>query len=143
MELQKLLGAKDGQGSEGKNADMVLRLEELVNPAPTDDEPGTVDPEAAVERQLVKQVHPQNYAGLIGKVRTLLTVKGESGDPLQRDMGEMANKILQQADTIRLAMADLKVKEDTAAHSRRLAAKQFITRNELERDELAYQSQAS
>ena len=143
MELQKLLGAKDGQGSEGKNADMVLRLEELVNPAPTDDEPGTVDPEAAVERQLVKQVHPQNYAGLIGKVRTLLTVKGESGDPLQRDMGEMANKILQQADTIRLAMADLKVKEDTAAHSRRLAEKQFITRNELERDELAFQSQAS
>ena len=143
MELQKLLGAKDGTGSEGKNADMVLRLEELVNPAPTDDEPGAVDPEAAVERQLVKQVHPQNYAGLIGKVRTLLTVKGESGDPLQRDMGEMANKILQQADTIRLAMADLKVKEDTAAHSRRLAEKQFITRNELERDELAYQSQAS
>ncbi|MEC7726199.1 MAG: efflux RND transporter periplasmic adaptor subunit, partial [Planctomycetota bacterium] len=31
----------------------------------------------------------------------------------------------------------------TAAHSRRLAEKQFITRNELERDELAFQSQAS
>ena len=143
MELQKLLGAKDGQGSEGKNADMVKRLEELVNPAPADDEPGAADPEAAAERALVSQVHPQNYAGLIGKVRQLLTVKGEGGDPLQRDMGEMANKILQQADTIRLAMADLKVKEDTAAHSRRLAEKQFITRNELERDELAYQSQAS
>lgn len=143
MELQKLLGAKDGQGSEGKNADMVKRLEELVNPAPADDEPGEADPEAEAERALVSQVHPQNYAGLIGKVRQLLTVKGEGGDPLQRDMGEMANKILQQADTIRLAMADLKVKEDTAAHSRRLAEKQFITRNELERDELAYQSQAS
>ncbi|MGC6489136.1 MAG: efflux RND transporter periplasmic adaptor subunit [Planctomycetota bacterium] len=143
MELQKLLGAKDGQGSEGKNADMVKRLDELVNPAPSDDEPGAADPEAAVERALVSQVHPQNYAGLIAKVRSLLTVKGEAGDPLQRDMGEMANKILQQADTIRLAMADLKVKEDTAAHSRRLAEKQFITRNELERDELAYQSQAS
>ena len=122
---------------------MVRRLEELVNPPADDKEPGVVTPEAEVERRLVGQVHPQNYAGLITKVRKLLTVAGEKGDPLQRDMGEMANKILQQADTIRLAMADLKVKEDTAAHSRRLAEKQFITRNELERDELAYQSQAS
>jgi len=143
MELQKLLGAKDGQGSEGKNADMVKRLEELVNPSEPEEGEGASNGEATEGTQLVEQVHPQNYAGLIGKVRTLLTVIGEEGDPLQRDMGEMANKILQQADTIRLAMADLKVKEDTAAHSRRLAAKQFITRNELERDELAFQSQAS
>lgn len=143
MELQKLLGAKDGQGSEGKNADMVTRLEELVNPPAPKEGEGTTPGEGTETTQLVAQVHPQNYAGLIGKVRKLLTVVGEGGDPLQRDMGEMANKILQQADTIRLAMADLKVKEDTAAHSRRLAAKQFITRNELERDELAYQSQAS
>jgi HlyD family secretion protein len=144
MELQKLLGAKDGKGSEGKNADMVLRLEELVNPPATDDEPGVVTPEAREEAsRIIGQVHPQNYASLIEKVRELLTVKGEKGDPLQRDMGEMANKILQQADTIRLSMADLKVKEDTAAHSRRLAEKQFITRNELERDELEFQSQAS
>jgi len=146
MELQKLLGAKDGKGSEGKNADMVRRLHELVNPKVVAQAPR--DPQADQEAvpnapQLVAQVHPQNYAGLIDKVTELLTVTGEEGDPLQRDMGEMANKILQQADQIRLAMADLKVKEDTAAHSRRLAAKQFITRNELERDELAYQSQAS
>ncbi|MEC7726735.1 MAG: hypothetical protein VYD05_14535, partial [Planctomycetota bacterium] len=37
MELQKLLGAKGGQGSEGKNADMVLRLQELVTPAPPEE----------------------------------------------------------------------------------------------------------
>ncbi|MFN3244470.1 MAG: efflux RND transporter periplasmic adaptor subunit [Planctomycetota bacterium] len=143
MELQKLLGAKDGQGSEGKNADMVKRLEELVNPPEPKEGQGTTIAAATEGSQLVAHVHPQNYAGLIPKVRTLLTVDGEAGDPLQRDMGEMANKILQQADTIRLAMADLKVKEDTAAHSRRLASKQFITRNELERDVLAFQSQAS
>ncbi|MCK5944111.1 MAG: efflux RND transporter periplasmic adaptor subunit [Planctomycetes bacterium] len=143
MELQKLLGAKDGKGSEGKNADMVRRLEELVNPKPTKAAENATPAEPVEGQQLVAQVHPQNYAGLIDKVIELLRVEGEEGDPLQRDMGEMANKILQQADTIRLAMADLKVKEDTAAHSRRLAAKQFITRNELERDELAYQSQAS
>ncbi|MEC9048082.1 MAG: efflux RND transporter periplasmic adaptor subunit [Planctomycetota bacterium] len=142
MELQKLLGAKGGQGSEGKNADMVLRLQELVTPAPPEEGRGN-NAAGGKPEQLVGQVHPQNYAGLVSKVRKLLTVKGDAGDPLQRDMGEMANKILQQADTIRLAMADLKVKEDTAAHSRRLAEKQFITRNELERDELAFQSQAS
>ena len=114
-----------------------------MNPPPPEEEQGEEPPTSTERPQLVGQVHPQNYAGLIAKVQKLLTVEGEAGDPLKRDMGEMANKILQQADTIRLAMADLKVKEDTAAHSRRLAEKQFITRNELERDELAFQSQAS
>lgn len=146
MELEKLLGAKDGRGSEGKNADMVLRLQELVAaPAEVETAPDA-DPKSTPPRSpssLINQVHPQNYAGLIDKVTRLLKVEDEDGDPLQRDMGEMANKILQQADQIRLAMADLKVKEDTADYSRRLAAKQFITRNELQRDELAYQSQAS
>lgn len=144
MELEKLLGAVDGKGSEGRNADMVERLHELVNPpeaAEAPDEPATGPAEN--QRQLVAHVRPQNYKGLVNTVTALLKVEGEAGDPLQRGMGEMANKVLQQADTIRLAMADLKVKEDTVAHSRSLAAKQFITRNELERDELAYQSQAS
>jgi len=144
MELEKLLGAVDGKGSEGRNADMVDRLRELVNPPP----PKSTPEEAATgptepSKQLIAHVRPQNYKGLVDTVIALLKVKGEVGDPLQRGMGEMANKVLQQADTIRLAMADLKVKEDTVAHSRSLAEKQFITRNELERDELAYQSQAS
>ncbi|HEB52506.1 MAG TPA: HlyD family efflux transporter periplasmic adaptor subunit [bacterium] len=147
MELQKLLGAKDGSGSEGKNADMVQRLEELVNPKPPAENETKAKPTPATggadNMRLVAEVHPQNYAGLIPKVKELLTIEGDDGDPLQRDMGEMANKILQQVDQIRLAMADLKVKEDTAVYSRRLYAKEFITRNELERDELAYQSQAS
>ena len=143
MELQKLLGAKGGQGSAGKNADMVQRLRQLVNPPPPTQGSDRSADDPAQKRRLIGQVHPQNYAGLIPKVQRLLTVDGEDGDPLKRDMGEMANKILQQADTIRISMAELKVKEDTASHSRRLAEKQFITRNELERDELAYQSQAS
>ncbi len=138
MELEKLLGANDGSGSEGRNADMVTLLQALVT-APEEPE----QPAAERSKQLVAQVHPQNYAGLVDKVKALLKVEGEEGDPLKRDMGEMANKILQQADQIRLAMADLKVKEDTASHSRSLAAKQFITRNELERDELSYQQAAS
>lgn len=146
MNLEKLLGAKDGKGSEGRNADMVKRLEELVSPSPatepSPDAVGTAGP-SGVRKQLVAQVHPQNYAGLITKVTSLLKVEGEEGDPLQRDMGDMANQILQQVDQIRLAMADLKVKEDTFIHSSKLAAKEFITQNELARDEFAYQSQAS
>jgi multidrug resistance efflux pump len=145
MELEKLLGAKNGKGSEGKNADMVRRLRDLVSEPKTE---AATPSEANVTTgsesapAIAVSINPQKYKGLVDKVVTLLDVAGE-GDPLQRDMGEMANKILQQADQIRLAMADLKVKEDTVSHSRRLAGKKFITRNELERDELAFQSQAS
>ncbi len=138
MNREKLLGARDGNGSEGKNADMVTRLRELVTPPPdaNDAEPAPSG--------LAARVNPANYAGLVDRATKLLTGKGETAaESLARDMGEMANKILQQADQIRLAMADLKVKEDTLLHSRRLAAKKFITRNELERDELAWQSQQS
>lgn len=147
MELEKLLGARGGKGSEGKNSDMVKRLRELVAEPVASSE--AVDASAPVEpaepKGLVARINPANYAGLVDKVIRLIDMKDEKGqsDSLDRDMGEMANKILQQADQIRLAMADLKVKEDTVSHSRRLAKKQFITRNELERDELAYQSQAS
>lgn len=144
MAYEKLLGAANGSGTEGRNADMVARLQELVSPVDEPDLPTTGEGEGEEKPALlVTQVHPQNYASLVDKVKELLKAEGQDGDPLQRDMGEMANMILQQADQIRLAMADLKVKEDTAAHSRSLAAKQFITRNELERDELAFQSQAS
>lgn len=140
MEVDKLLGATSGKGSEGKNADMVRKLEELVTEA---NDPEPIAAEDDDRPGLIPQVHPQNYAGLLPKVVRLLTIDGDAKDPLQRAMGEMANKILQQADQIRLAMADLKVKEDTYTHSWHLQKKQFITRNELERDQLAYQSQSS
>lgn len=149
MELEKLLGASGGQGSEGKNADMVKRLQELVNPAEVTG-PGVVEASANHGMKgIIAQVDPRNYAGLIDKVTALLDtgVATDDGqiapDPLQRDMGEMANKILQQADQIRLAMAKLKISEDQVVHSRRLASKQFITRSQLEGDEFDYQSQAS
>jgi hypothetical protein len=58
-------------------------------------------------------------------------------------MGDLANQVLQQTDEIRIAMADLKVKEDTFGYSQKLSEKQFITRTELEKDKLAFQSQLS
>lgn len=150
MELEKLLGARGGSGTEGRNGDMVKRLRELVSEQPKADRGtstagGDAAPGAGAEAgapSLVSRVDPRSHAVLVDKAIALLTTDGDP-DPLARDMGEMANKILMQADQIRLAMADLKVKGETLDFSRKLASKQFITRNELDKDELAYQSQLS
>jgi HlyD family secretion protein len=64
-------------------------------------------------------------------------------DNLQRDMGEMSQKVLDQIDKIRLARADLELKEDTLEHSRRLSTKNYITRNTLEQHQLDFDSQKS
>ena len=137
MEVDKFLGRRGG-GGEGKNADMLRKLEELVSTPPS--APGDT---GEGEKAIVSQVDPRNYRALVDKVRELLAESGRPNGGLDRDMGDMANRILRQVDTIRLAMANLKVKEDTLGHSRRLAAKQFITRNEFERDQLEWQSQVS
>lgn len=173
MELEKLLGRRSGGRSEGKNRDMVERLRALVNPTETPlAATGTAtrpnDPE--MMETLVTSVDPKAYVGLVDKVYELLAVDLEAagnlvGNPVgdsgpastppaevvarlrreaeERDMGDMANKILLQADAIKLAMADLKMKEDMFAASWRLAKRQFITRTELEKDRLNYQSQMS
>jgi multidrug resistance efflux pump len=150
MELEKLLGRKTGaNSSEGKNGDMIKKLQALVQTPPAEAQPldaTSGQGEGTASPALATQVDPRSYAGLVDKVHELLLVPSLDGDTTvatDRDMGDMANQILQQADQIRLAMADLKVKEDTFAHSLRLASKQFITRNELEKDKLAYLSQVS
>jgi multidrug resistance efflux pump len=137
MEVEKFLGRRDG-GAESKNKDMVTKLSELVSTPPD-------VPEASEDGSApaVGQVDPRSYRVLVGKVRDLLAEDNHPNGGLDRDMGDMANRVLRQVDVIRLAMANLKVKEDTLGHSRRLAAKQFITRNELERDQLEWQSQVS
>lgn len=162
MELEKLLGRRSGGRSEGKNRDMIERMRALVNPS--DAQPATTgaapppnDPE--MMETMVTSVDPKAYGGLVDKVYELLVVDFAATESStaptpealvtlrreaeERDMGDMANKILQQADAIKLAMADLKVKEDTFGHSWRLAKRQFITRSELEKDRLNYQSQMS
>ena len=145
MELEKLLGRKTGaNSSEGKNGDMIRKLQELVSTPPTEAELQDAGNSEAGGAQptLAKRVDPRTFKGLVDKVRELLALDGEA-DAADRDMGDMANKILQQADKIRLAMSNLKVKQTTYVYSWRLAQKSFITQNELERDELDYQSQGS
>ena len=161
MELEKLLGRKAGSGSEGKNGDMIQRLQALVSMSP--EKPPAVATETAdgPPPSPMPTVDPRSYGSLVNKVYDLLVMFEPNADgtpapkatPEQlaaarqaaaaRDMGDMANKILQQADTIKLAMGDLKFKEDTYGYSWRLAKKSFITNNELQKDELAYQSAMS
>jgi multidrug resistance efflux pump len=146
MELEKLLGRKStDKSSEGKNSDMIKRLQALVQMPPSDSQvtDATSNGEANVEPAMAHAVDPRTFKGLVNKVIELLASDIDPAGNVDRDMGEMANRILQQADKIRLAMANLKVKEDTYAHSRRLAANGFITKNELEKDKLDYQSQMS
>lgn len=76
-----------------------------------------------------------------GLIQSVLELVGEEN--LDRDSGNLAQQILDQIDKIRLAIADLKLKEDTLEHSKRLAAKDYITRNELEKHKLDFDSQAS
>ena len=145
MEIEKLLGRKAGSGTEGKNGDMIKRLQMLVS-MPVHKSALTKGGAAADAPEVpmaVAPVNPASYASLVPKAVELLTLDDDKEGAIQRDMGDMANKVLQQVDTIRLAMADLKNKEETYGHSVSLAEKAFITRTELERDQLAYQSQMS
>jgi HlyD family secretion protein len=144
LELEKCLGRKNGP-SESKNRDMVRKLKDLVSKEPEK----VVVADATLERGkatpvLLAQVDPRSYARLVDKVTNdLLYIESQKESALDYDLGDMASKILNQADAIQLAIADLKVKEDTYAKSFHLADLTFITKNELEKDQLAYQSQMS
>lgn len=128
MELEKFFGKKvppappgEERSSTGTNLEMVEKLQQML------DAEFVHNPGAEVE-----------YAGLADRVRELL---GEEN--LSRAMGQTANQVLDRIDQIRLARADLELKKDTLDHSEELADKNFITRNELDRDRLAHESQLS
>jgi len=106
----------------GTNREVLQKLSDLLRTASADDP--TVGP---------------RYGEIVGKVRQLL----RSEENLDREMGDMANQVLQQIDKISLASADLKLALDTVGHSRNLAQRNFITGNELEKDEISYRRQLS
>lgn len=127
MELEKFFGKKIPEdvaadaSSSGTNLEMVEKLQLMLA------HEFQYNPGAEVE-----------YAGLADRVRDLL---GEEN--LNRAMGQTANQVLDRIDQIRLARADLELKKDTLRHSEELQTRDFITRNELERDRLAHESQLS
>jgi HlyD family secretion protein len=124
LRLEKFVGqARRGGGDrdDGTNSEMLRQLKDLRASETGGPRAGAGD--AGVEQKLIE---------LVG---------GEAN--LALEMGEMANHVLQQIDEINLARADLKLAEETLGHSRRLAAKSFVTRNELERDEINYKRQLS
>lgn len=120
MELEKFRGRQKQRAPddvEGTNQEMLTKLRELMK----------IDPKG------------RKYSDLDQTVLELLGAK----ENLHRDMGQLANDILQKVDEIRLARAELVLKLDKYNHSVELADQEFITRNELERDKLSYQSQLS
>ena len=107
---------------DGTNAAMLAKLDELIV------EHQQSDPEAA-----------ERMADLPDAVREMLGTSRE----LQFEMGEMANQVLTQIDEINLARAEYELAAETLFHSRSLQAKNFITKNELERDIIASNRQRS
>lgn len=118
MEVEKFLGKHNSEGaqpgrSDGKNADMVQKLRDLVDGSP--------------------------LWSLVDKVTDELL----STFDLNRNMGQMAQDILEQIDAVRLAEADLKIKEDRFLQSQKLRSKGFITQNDLESDRFQFDSSDS
>jgi len=74
-------------------------------------------------------------ASLVDKALELLG----PAENLDRDMGEMAQSVLEQIDKVRLAEADLKLKETTLAYSEELYKKSYIARQERDKDRLDWQ----
>src|SRR5262245_35862546 len=127
MRLEKFTGqTRTGAAAEDadrdSNAEMIRRLRQLVQ-----DEKEN-DPSAEAR-----------YADLDDRVIAVLG--GEAS--LAHGMGEAANQVLLLIDEIGLANADLKLANETLVHSRKLAEREFITRNELERDIINQRRQAS
>lgn len=106
----------------GTNRAIVLRLRKLIQSKGLD--------------QLIADPNPTK---LIGLMTDLLDTE-KAGD---LEMGGMANLILTQIDEVELARADFELARDTLIHSERLAAKGFVTSNELARDRINSNRQSS
>ncbi len=107
--------------SDGTNEEMLVRLDELL------------------EGEKMDSAARLKYATLPGRVLGMLGAEENK----KREMGEMANLVLQQINEINLARADLELAEQTLYYSKELQQKGFITTNELDRDEINYQRQLS
>ena len=96
MELEKFLGRPGKAGGvEGKNADMLKKLTELVSSSPN--KTSAVDPNAPKDEEIeqIPQVDPRNFVGLVTRARDLLLI-AEDKMAVDHSMGDMSNKILAQ-----------------------------------------------
>ena len=110
------------EGIEGTNAAMLKKLDDLISDHNAD------DAELAAR-----------FAALTESARTMLGTSRE----VEFEMGEMANQILTQIDEVNLSRAEFELAAETLFHSRSLQAKNFITKNELERDIINHNRQRS
>jgi RND family efflux transporter MFP subunit len=110
------------EGTDGTNAAMLKKLNDLI-----------------VEQYAGDAELAARFSALNTSVRTMLGSSREVGF----EMGEMANQILTQIDEINLSRAEFELAAETLFHSRSLQEKNFITKNELERDIINHNRQRS
>jgi len=132
MRAEKLLGqplpgrARSGdspdEAAPGTNGEMVAKLRELLEREGRD-------------RADVVERHERLVADV-------LALFGDR-ENLSLQMGEMANLILQSINEIGVARADLELSADTLEFSKKLFDKGFLTKNELDRDDVDYQRNLS
>lgn len=157
----------------GTNEDMVARLRELLEDTGTSSFPGAPSAEDGIETIAAAMPSEMPAAQVVGGPSAPAPEAAESpadsvpsstsgedvllhgellaqvldtlgpAENLELEMGELSNQVLQLMDEINLARADLELAKDTLQHSRRLEEQQFITRNELARDEITYKRQLS
>ena len=128
MRLEKLIGQprkvalSTGNGPSGSNAEALQNLRNLLSQE--------------------EENYPKNAAQYAGLTESAYALLGEPAN-LQLQMGDIANQILKQINDVKLSRADLELTADTLYFSRKLNEKGFLTKNELDRDELSYQRQLS
>ncbi|MHC5064326.1 MAG: efflux RND transporter periplasmic adaptor subunit, partial [Planctomycetota bacterium] len=123
MDLEKFLGKLPKASSSGVSADVGGTNKDMV----------------AKLNFLVSQEESRELFPLVAKVTDdLLTT-----EDLERDMGQMAQDILEQIDGVLLAEADLKLKKEEFEQSEKLRAREFISQNQLESDKFKYDSSLS
>ena len=120
--LARLQQLAEGEPATGTNREMVQGLKALID----SEDFGKV----------IVDAHPEE---IIDRVLDLL----EAEQAQDLEMGEMANQILTQIDEIGLARADFALAADTLRYSQNLAENSYITRNELQRDQINFKRQQS
>lgn len=121
-----------------------IDVEKFLGRAPREDAVPNAErvTNAEMIRRLAEAVGKGQYSELPGKVAQLL-VGPDGGDNLSREMGELGQQILEQIDQIRIAQQRLALAKDTKEKSEGLFKDQYITENELKRDQLDFESQTS
>lgn len=130
-----------------------IDLEKFIGRAPSENMTEAQQAERISNKELIERVREAvkelgQYRELPEKIRAVLLEKQvdpthEVAANLDHEMGELGQQVLEQLDEINIAQQQLALDEDKYNKSIKLAAKDYITRLELEQDRLKFESQKS